>query len=210
MVPCAVGPVRIRSRTSPVLIWPSPTARRAGRKATDGSVTRCAPIAIVYREDRERLQRVSRDSSRVPHADPRCVHGCALLNLVIDVSLDDRPAPLERALGELPEDAPAALVEGVAPIPGAVDRDALVPDHDVVETLRTSLYHGLTADGAEAAIVAAVNEGGDADTVGARTGAVAGARFGAANLPERWLAPLERRSELDGLSADLVGVDPEE
>ncbi|MFC7018822.1 ADP-ribosylglycohydrolase family protein [Halomicroarcula sp. GCM10025743] len=32
-----------------------------------------------------------------------------------------------------------------------------------------------------------MNRGGDTDTVGAGTGAIAGARFGAGDLPERWL-----------------------
>lgn len=47
--------------------------------------------------------------------------------------------------------------------------------------------------GAREAIVNAVNRGGDADTIGAIAGAVAGARFGPDSLPEQWLDLLEYR-----------------
>jgi poly(ADP-ribose) glycohydrolase ARH3 len=46
-------------------------------------------------------------------------------------------------------------------------------------------------ESAEAAIMRAVNLGGDADTIGAMAGALAGAYHGAKALPERWLKVLE-------------------
>ena len=183
-------------------------AKPAGRKATNGSVMRCAPIAVAYRDDPDELRRVSRDSSRVTHADPRCVHGCAALNLTIANALADADRPLERALEALPEDAPVPLREGLAPIPDAVDPDALEPANDAVETLRTACYHGLAAESPEGAIVGAVNEGGDADTIGAIAGAVAGARFGATELPDRWLSTLEGRDEFERLADRLLELEP--
>lgn len=66
----------------------------------------------------------------------------------------------------------------------------------LVTTLQAGLYHGLTADTAEEAIINAVMIGGDTDTLGAVTGAVAGARFGRDALPDRWLEPVSAREEL--------------
>jgi ADP-ribosyl-[dinitrogen reductase] hydrolase len=43
--------------------------------------------------------------------------------------------------------------------------------------------------------VNAVNGGGDTDTVGAVTGAVAGARFGETDIPNRWLSEVESIAE---------------
>ena len=185
-------------------------AKPPGRKATNGSVMRCAPIAIAYRDDPEELRRVSRDSSRVTHADPRCVHGCAALNLTIAYALADATRPLERALEDLSVDAPAALREGLAPnADDTIDPDALEPANDAVETLRTACYHGLAADSLEGAIVDAVDEGGDTDTIGAVAGAVAGARFGATDLPDRWRSSLECRDELERLADELFDLEPE-
>lgn len=183
-------------------------AKPPGRKATNGSVMRCAPLAVPYRDDQTKLQRVSRDSSRVTHADPRCVHGCAALNLTIANALTGSERPLEAALEALPADAPAVLREGLERIPHGIDPDDLVPANDAVETLRTACYHGLTADSPEVAIVAAVGKGGDTDTIGAIAGAVAGARFGAGELPDRWLSLLEHRTELESLARALYELEP--
>jgi len=43
----------------------------------------------------------------------------------------------------------------------------------------------------EAALIATVNQGDDADTTGALIGMLAGARCGAAALPRRWLQRLQ-------------------
>ena len=69
------------------------------------------------------------------------------------------------------------------------------------------MYDALTAGSAEEAITASVNRGGDTDTLGAVTGAVAGARFGATALPERWLEQLQYREELELLAKALASTD---
>lgn len=53
----------------------------------------------------------------------------------------------------------------------------------------------------------AVNRGGDTDTLGAVTGAIVGARFGAQELPDRWLKELEYNDELELLAKGLATAD---
>ena len=43
----------------------------------------------------------------------------------------------------------------------------------------------------EDALVEAVNHGGDADTIGAIAGGMAGAKYGYSRIPNRWLAALD-------------------
>jgi ADP-ribosyl-[dinitrogen reductase] hydrolase len=62
----------------------------------------------------------------------------------------------------------------------------------VVDTVQTVLHCFSTQADFEAAVVAAVNQGDDADTTGALVGMLAGARCGARALPRRWLARLDR------------------
>ena len=100
-------------------------------------------------------------------------------------------------------DAPSDLVETLEPVPDGVAPDGLQSSGFVLDTLQTALYHALTADSAEAAIVNAVNEGGDTGTIGAVAGAVAGARFGASALPERWLETPQATDEPRTLAQDL-------
>lgn len=60
----------------------------------------------------------------------------------------------------------------------------------VVDTVQTVLHFLTQHENFEAAMVATVNQGDDADTTGALLGMLAGARCGAARLPSRWLQRL--------------------
>ncbi|GAA0459705.1 ADP-ribosylglycohydrolase family protein (plasmid) [Halococcus dombrowskii] len=162
-------------------------AKPEGSNAGNGSVMRCAPLALAFADNWDTLQRTSRDSSRITHADPRCTHGCAALNLTIAALLDGDEQPLDRALDALHPDAPGSLLDVLEPLPDGIDSKELQNSGFVLHTLQTALYHALTVDSAESAIVNAVNEGGDTDTIGAVAGAVAGARFGASALPDTLL-----------------------
>ncbi|MFC7199822.1 ADP-ribosylglycohydrolase family protein [Halospeciosus flavus] len=175
-----------------------------GQNAGNGSIMRCSPHAIRYREDPERLVTVSRESSAITHADPRCTWGCAVLNLVLAALLRDESDPLEGALGRVDGAAPTELLNALEPVADAYDATDLVNSGYVVHTLQAGLHYGLGADTAEDAIVEAVNMGGDADTIGAVTGAVAGARFGASALPERWVSEIDEAEEIRGLADRLA------
>jgi ADP-ribosyl-[dinitrogen reductase] hydrolase len=61
----------------------------------------------------------------------------------------------------------------------------------VVDTVQTVLHFFTLLDDFEAAMVATVNQGDDADTTGALLGMLAGARCGASRLPQRWLRRLQ-------------------
>ena len=53
-------------------------------------------------------------------------------------------------------------------------------------------------------MIRAVNPGHDADTVGAVAGQLAGARYGADAIPQRWLEALLRRDEIEQQTARLA------
>jgi ADP-ribosyl-[dinitrogen reductase] hydrolase len=175
-----------------------------GQNAGNGSVMRCAPLAISYATDWERLAEVSRQSSQITHADPRCTYGCAVLNLTIAGMLDDAATPLGDALDYVGSDAPDELVAALEPLARGESPGTLETSGYVVHSLQTALHDGLFAESAEEAIVTAVNRGGDTDTIGAVAGAVAGARFGASTLPDRWLAALDAAEELESLAKRLT------
>lgn len=61
----------------------------------------------------------------------------------------------------------------------------------VVDTVQTVLHYLTLHGDFEGAMVATVNQGDDADTTGALLGMLAGARCGAAKLPQRWLRRLQ-------------------
>jgi ADP-ribosyl-[dinitrogen reductase] hydrolase len=178
--------------------------RAEGSNAGNGSVMRCAPYAIAFAEDLDALVEVSERSSAITHYDPRCTYGCAVLNCTIAGYLRGDDDPLGEALDHVQRDAPEELVQTLRLVPEHVSDGQLQTTGYVVHTLQTALYDALTAESAEEAIVSAVNRGGDTDTVGAVTGAIAGARFGADALPDRWLEAVQYREDLKLLAEALA------
>jgi len=183
--------------------------RPEGSNAGNGSVMRCAPYAVAFADDPGTLVDVSTQSSAITHYDPRCTYGCAILNCTIAGFLRGADDPLDAALGRVQGDAPDELVESLRLVPELVDGEQVQTAGYVLHTLRTALYDALTAETAEEAVSTAVNRGGDTDTVGAVTGALAGARFGVDALPERWVDTVEYRDDLELLGHALATTDIE-
>lgn len=177
-----------------------------GQNAGNGSVMRCPPLSIPDATDWDRLAEVSRQSSRITHADPRYTEGCAILSLTVAGLLEDADTPLRDALDYVSGDTPDELMAALRPLARGDSPETLETSGYVVHSLQTALHDGLFADSAEEAIVTAVNRGGDTDTIGAIAGAVAGAQFGASQFPDRWLGATDEVNELKGLATQLTDV----
>jgi ADP-ribosyl-[dinitrogen reductase] hydrolase len=74
----------------------------------------------------------------------------------------------------------------------------------VIHTLAAALWSVEQTDSFEDAVVLAINLGDDADTVGAVTGQLAGAVYGARAIPERWLANLAWRERIVSVADALL------
>lgn len=72
------------------------------------------------------------------------------------------------------------------------------------EALAIALYCALVADDFASGVRLAVNHGGDSDSTGAITGNMLGTLLGVGAIPERWLARLELRDEIEQLARDLL------
>jgi ADP-ribosylglycohydrolase len=70
----------------------------------------------------------------------------------------------------------------------------------------TAVYCFLAHPDFESALVYAVSLGGDADTIGAMTGAIAGACYGIEGVPARWKVPLENREYIENLARKLFDL----
>lgn len=64
----------------------------------------------------------------------------------------------------------------------------------VVDTLRTVLHYYFATSSFADCLIATVNQGDDADTTGALAGMLAGATYGLAAIPKRWLDRLDRET----------------
>jgi poly(ADP-ribose) glycohydrolase ARH3 len=156
---------------------------------------RIAPVAVLFRDDHERLCLEAAASARVTHAHPVGVDGAVVQAAAIGAALRDEDIlSVARATARTPElrrmlEAVEELL-AVPPAPGEVPR-RLASSADAAESVSTALYAALAHDRFETAVQFAVRLGGDTDTVAAMTGAVSGARYGYHTIPDRWLAALE-------------------
>ncbi len=182
-------------------------ARPEGANATNGCAVRAAPLAVAYADHPARLDESSRAVSRTTHTDRWCTHGTAVLNRTVAGLLRQDPHPLAAAVSAVRTTAPDALVDALAPIVRG-ETPPLSTSGYIVDTLQTALHDGLSEPSAETAITTAINRGGDADTIGAVTGAIAGARFGTDALPPRWRTVVDETAELRTLADQLAGLTP--
>lgn len=191
-------------------VWES---RPEGSNAGNGSVMRCAPHAIAFRHFESELTHISRLSSAITHADPRCQWGCVVLNRTLANLICNERDPLGTALSgtyKAHNELRTALTHVQEVVTGDRDPEAvesqLTTSGYVIDSLQAGLYYGLTSESVEAAIIQAVNCGGDTDTVGAIAGAVAGARFGSTDVPDRWTDEIEESDRLKWLAQQLLTI----
>jgi poly(ADP-ribose) glycohydrolase ARH3 len=161
----------------------------------NGAAMRVAPIAVRYAQDQQALFDAARRSARVTHGHPVGVDAAVVQAAAVGAALGGAD-PLEAAraaaattqLRERLAHAAALLTERLAP--GEV-ATALGNRPTATESVPTAIYAAAAHARFEDAVGFAVRCGGDADTIGAMAGAIAGARDGASAIPVRWRDSLE-------------------
>jgi ADP-ribosylglycohydrolase len=157
------------------------------RAAGNGALMRAAPSAVHFaRHGREATMDAARRLSALTHGDPAAWEGTAVLHELVRVALTGTD--------------PLAAVPDTLAVLRADQRDryatVLAPDwHPDLATefngavwpcLGSAVWALRTTASYEEAVRAAVDLGGDTDTVAAVTGALAGAVHGAGAVPPRW------------------------
>jgi ADP-ribosyl-[dinitrogen reductase] hydrolase len=178
----------------------------AGQTAADtagnGSLMRLAPAALFGHQDPDTLARLARDQSRLTHGAPQAVEGCALFAALLCEALHgaDKAAVLAPRMWE---GHPAVRAVARAAWSGK-DRSGIRASGYVIHTMEAALWAVGRTETFEDALILAVNLGDDADTVGAVTGQLAGALYGASGIPDRWLRPLAWVERIASLAEALV------
>ncbi len=190
---------------------PDDAARRAHElsgeeSAGNGTVKRCAPLALFFGDRIPELLEASVAEARLTHWDERAAAGSAALGVFLSLLLagEPRESVFDRAFDILEENP--LRVPNVLPDVPSKDTADLRPTSYVVDTLEAALYHFLHAPSFEETLVRAANLGGDADTISAVAGALAGAFWGVEAIPRRWLRALQDRTVIRDLARDLFRV----
>jgi len=75
-----------------------------------------------------------------------------------------------------------------------------------LESVPTAIYAFLSHRDFKSAVIYAVSLGGDADTIGAMTGAIAGAFYGIEGIPSQWRETVENGDHIEQLAKKLWEV----
>ena len=170
--------------------------------AGNGSVMRLAAVALHALHDPETCRVLAARQSRPTHGAPQAVEGCMLFaEKIRRAILGD---PKEAILAAQPWEGHVAIRAIAAATWRGRSRTKISSSGYVIHTLEAALWAVDEASNFEDALILAVNLADDSDTVGAVTGQHAGALYGYAAIPERWLLPLAWRDEIVSIADRLT------
>lgn len=153
-----------------------------GKTGSNGALMRTIYPALFYMPG-AKMTRVAKDIARMTHWDDQSTEACVLY--VREIFL---------------------LIHGFEGRVGLVGLKDTEPTGYVVDSYIVASEAYNRTGSFEEALVTAVNRGGDADTIGAITGGMAGARYGYSSIPERWLEVLDAdiKEQLDELAEAAI------
>ena len=173
----------------------------------NGAAMRAAPVGALYHDNLPRLRRVAEAQAAITHTHPIGKQSAALQAAAVAAALrfdtlNDEFDPLTFV------DSVTDTVGGLEQWLQAGYRDVrtLLRIYPLPEEVAETLGNGIEAqlsvptalyafaahyDSFAQAVLYAVRLGGDTDTIGAMTGAIAGAFHGASAIPPNWLEALE-------------------
>lgn len=135
----------------------------------NGGIMRLSPVAVRYWQDPELTAQLSVLQSQTTHGSDECVKCAAELGMLLARSIQGQPVWQE-------------LVDQV----GEISQRQISNSGQASTTLLAAKWCVATTSNFEDAVCKAVNLGGDADTIGAVAGQIAGSIYGLSSIPERW------------------------
>ena len=178
--------------------------------AGNGSLMRVAPVALFYANDLKNAMLMAAMSSYTTHGLKVCADACMMMTGLIVGVLDGKEK--KELLGEnyakyllsLSKDVLSKEIEEI--VRGsykAKSREEIGSSGYVVSTFEAALWVFYHTDTFEDGVLLAVNLGYDADTVAAVYGQLAGAYYGAENIPTHLSENLMQVNVIQGLARTI-------
>ena len=228
----ADGPADVGAQTQTVLAragdLPGPPSRRlalaahrlhldTGRTGGNGALMRTAPVALTALMGRWQVALAARAVAELTHADPLAGDSCVLWSEAIRIAVLEGRLDVRGGLDLIPEERRTSWDRWIGDAERADAAPTLTRNGFTVTALQAAWHaihvtRGHSAHGASHllnGLQAAVQIGGDTDTVAAIAGALLGARWGAAAVPARWRQcvhgwPGMRGNDLEALACSIA------
>ena len=172
----------------------------AAAKPTNGCLARMAPVAVRFWKQPVEMLAIARRQSAVTHAG----HGLAELSerfvKLIGLALGNHPREGLLTDSFMDKKSGQTLTYGQL---RNVPQDQIISSDDAGDSFHAALWCVATGEGFEGAVVNALNLAGDATSIGAMAGQLAGAIYGARRIPQHWLEQLAGRELIEGAAVRL-------
>ncbi|AUN11084.1 ADP-ribosylglycohydrolase [Clostridium botulinum] len=171
--------------SSEVLSW---------QTAGNGALKRSLPVALYYK-DYDEIIKITKEQSQLTHRSKIGERACLLYNTLIYYYIKgyDKNEALKLALKEFDEFYEITNI----------NKYSLNSSLFVVDSLMCAIWSIMNTTTAEEAICEAVNLGGDAGSIGAITGGLAGVYYGYDALPKKWTDIIDKKQELLDIALKL-------
>lgn len=166
--------------------------------AGNGSLMRLAPVPMFFASDPANAIEKSGESSTSTHGNEQSVDACryysalilgALMGETKEVILSSEYCPVDGLWGHFPLCKQVRLIAGGSY--KVKDRSEIKSTGYVIDSLEAALWAFFNSSSFEEGLIKAVNLAGDSDTIGAIYGQLAGAYYGEANIPFKYISPLK-------------------
>ena len=130
-------------------------------------------------------------------------------NEVLEVAIQDTISTLKTRTdyGDTLQAVESAVETAKAPLAAEAAIRRLGEGWVAEEALAIGLYSVLSTYSFEEAVIRAVNHSGDSDSTGLIAGSIAGAIYGATDIPDAWLETLELKDQIVEITQDLIRDD---
>lgn len=165
---------------------------RMGASGGNGSVMRIAPIGIAgVQWGAEKTKQIAFAQASLTHYDPLAglsayIAAELIRQLILDGSVEGALQEIATNIDEASKD----IFDTLFMAPWHPEEWTQHGNGYSIVCLAQAVWAVRTTSSFEDAVTTAVNLGDDADTVGAVTGAIAGALYGIQNIPARWVTYL--------------------
>ena len=213
----ASGPPRVFRWIRSGAAWNEAAKRLFGGTGSygNGAAMRVAPIGVFYHDNLEKLRAMAIGQSQITHVHMLGMEGAAIQALAIALAVNADPSiglDSQVFLDKLKSLTRSKVYEQKLDIMrkllGKTNKTRVVRrlgnGVEAHNSVPTAVYCFLrNCDSFEDSVLYATSLGGDADTIGAMTGAISGAYHGVKTIPKRWRDRLEKGDYIRELAEKL-------